>query len=96
MTLKPWRSSLFHRGPFCSSAPWAKVLAIGAVTGVVMTTAYAVGIDWVLAATRWTQLASGGEAVVFVLGVLGSLVGVRALTALDTTDAGPQRKSGRS
>jgi hypothetical protein len=34
----------------------------------------------VVKVTGWTTLANAGEAVVFVLGALGALVGVRVLT----------------
>jgi hypothetical protein len=58
---------------------WPRALAAGALTGVVMATAYAVGIDWILSRTGWTSLASGGEAVVFILGFIGCLLGVTTL-----------------
>jgi hypothetical protein len=59
---------------------WPRALGIGVVTAIIMTVAYAVGLDWVVKVTGWTTLANAGEAVVFVLGALGALVGVRVLT----------------
>jgi hypothetical protein len=50
---------------------WAKALALGALTGLVMAAAYFVGIDWVVRATGWDGLATAGEAVVAVIAVLG-------------------------
>ena len=44
-----------------------------------MTLAYAVGIDWVSRALPAVQLATSGEAVVFVLGAIAALIGVGAL-----------------
>lgn len=59
--------------------PWSKVLALGALTGLVMAAAYFVGVDWVVHATGWNGLATAGEAVVAVIGVLGALVGSKVL-----------------
>jgi hypothetical protein len=58
-----------------------RALAIGAVTGLVLAMAYVVGLDWVIGATGWSALATAGEAVIFVLGALGALVGVKVLAA---------------
>ncbi len=58
---------------------WGKALLIGAVSAIVMTLAYAVGFDWVTRLPAASAVASSGEAVVFVLGVLGSMTGVRTL-----------------
>jgi hypothetical protein len=63
------------------STSWGKVLRNGAITGVVMTILYYVGLDWVVRATGWTTLASAGEFVALGLGFLGVIVGVGVLTA---------------
>jgi len=55
---------------------WLKALTVGAVTGVVMVLMYFVGINWIAPSFPDADLARGGEAVVFVLGVLGALLGV--------------------
>jgi hypothetical protein len=60
---------------------WGKVLRNGAITGVVMTILYYVGLDWVVKATGWTTLASAGEFVALGLGFLGVVVGTGVLTA---------------
>jgi len=54
-------------------------LAIGVASAILMTLAYAVGIDWVSRALPAVQLATSGEAVVFVLGAIAALIGVGAL-----------------
>jgi len=63
-------------------AGWFKVLRDGAITGVLMTILYYVGLDWVVKATGWTTLASAGEFVALGLGFLGVLVGIGVLTAV--------------
>lgn len=55
---------------------WGQALAVGAVTAVVMTLAYAVGIDWVARVPGAEGLAQNGEAMVFVLGAISALSGV--------------------
>jgi len=60
---------------------WGKGLRNGAITGVVMTVLYYVGLDWVVRATGWTTLASAGEFVALGLGFLGVVVGTGVLTA---------------
>jgi hypothetical protein len=62
-----------------SKQRWSKVLVKGAITAVVMVIAYAVGLNWVVRTTGWTNLADSGEAVIFILGVLGSFVGIAPL-----------------
>jgi len=57
----------------------ARAAAIGTVTGVLMTVAYAVGIDWTSEVLPGAHLANGGEAVVIVLGAVGAMVGVNRL-----------------
>jgi len=54
-------------------------LAIGVASAILMTLAYAVGIDWVSRALPAAHLASSGEAVVFVLGAIAALLGVGVL-----------------
>lgn len=54
-------------------------LAIGVASAILMTLAYAVGIDWVSRTLPATQLATSGEAVIFVLGAIAALVGVGVL-----------------
>jgi hypothetical protein len=57
---------------------WGKALSIGIVTAIAATAAYAVGVTtWVLELTHAEQLASSGEAVVFVVGFLAALAGVK-------------------
>ena len=58
---------------------WGKALGVGALSAIVMTLAYAVGFDWVAQLPGASAVAGSGEAVVFVLGVLGSMVGVQTL-----------------
>jgi len=55
---------------------WARAGAIGAASALVMTLAYAVGIDWPARVLDSAGIARAGEAVVFVLGALGALLGV--------------------
>jgi hypothetical protein len=54
-------------------------LVIGAASAVVMTLAYAVGIDWLSKIASAPRLAQSGEAVVFVMGAIGALAGATAL-----------------
>ena len=54
-------------------------LAIGVASAVLMTLAYAVGIDWVSRALPSAHLATSGEAVIFVLGAIAALLGVGVL-----------------
>ncbi|MGB3747349.1 MAG: hypothetical protein WA961_04045 [Rhodanobacter sp.] len=54
-------------------------LAIGVASAILMTLAYAVGIDWVSRALPAAHLATSGEAVVFVLGAIAALLGVGVL-----------------
>jgi hypothetical protein len=54
-------------------------LAIGICAAIVMTVAYAVGIDWVSRVVQAPALAKSGIAVVFVLGAVAALTGVKAL-----------------
>jgi hypothetical protein len=58
---------------------WLMALAIGALSAIVMTLAYAVGVDWPSRLPGLGGLAGSGEAVVFVLGAIAALVGVSAL-----------------
>lgn len=58
---------------------WVSAIAIGVAAAILMTLAYAVGVDWATRVTGATHLASSGEAVVFVLGAVAALVGVSAL-----------------
>ncbi len=58
---------------------WSYAALIGIASAILMTLAYAVGIDWATKVLGATQLASSGEAVVFVLGAVAALVGVSAL-----------------
>ena len=58
---------------------WVRASAIGVSTAVVMTLTYAVGIDWPARVLKNADIALAGEAVVFVLGVIGALVGVSLL-----------------
>lgn len=59
---------------------------IGAASGLLMTLAYAVGIDGVSSLLPQATLATAGEAVVFVLAALGALGGVRMLLPLRQQD----------
>lgn len=52
---------------------WPRALAMGAVTAVVMTVAYFVGINWAGNLPGAAALAQGGLAVVFVLGAVSAL-----------------------
>lgn len=52
---------------------WPRALAVGAVTAVVMTVAYFVGINWAENLPGAATLAQGGLAVVFVLGAVSAL-----------------------
>jgi hypothetical protein len=54
-------------------------LAIGVASAILMTLAYAVGIDWVSRALPAAHLATSGEAVIFVLGAIAALLGVGVL-----------------
>jgi hypothetical protein len=54
-------------------------LAIGVASAILMTLAYAVGIDWVSRALPSAHLATSGEAVIFVLGAIAALLGVGVL-----------------
>jgi hypothetical protein len=56
-----------------------RALPIGSASAVVMTLAYAVGIDWLSKIVSAPRLAQSGEAVVFVLGVIGALAGATVL-----------------
>lgn len=58
---------------------WPHALAIGICAAVVMTLAYAVGIDWVSRVINAPALAKSGVALVFVLGALAALTGVKVL-----------------
>ena len=60
------------------SQRWIKVLSLGGLTGLLMVTAYFVGLNWLGA--RWPGIATAGEAVVAVLGAVGALVGVKRLS----------------
>jgi hypothetical protein len=64
-------------------AHWRKALAIGAVSAVVMTLAYTLGIDWLSGVVDTAGLARSGEALVFLLGAIAALVGVTALVPRD-------------
>jgi hypothetical protein len=61
-------------------------LAIGVASAILMTLAYAVGIDWVSRVLSAPRLATAGEAVVFVLGAIAALVGVGALLPATATN----------
>ena len=61
-------------------------LAIGVASAILMTLAYAVGIDWVSRVLSAPRLATAGEAVVFVLGAIAALVGVGALLPAPATN----------
>jgi hypothetical protein len=58
---------------------WGMALLIGALSAVVMTAAYAVGLDWPARVLKAEGLAVAGEALIFVLGAVGALVGVSAM-----------------
>lgn len=58
---------------------WPKALAVGVASAIVMTLAYAVGIDLAAGLFDTAALAKSGEALVFVLGAIGALVGVQTL-----------------
>lgn len=58
---------------------WRGALAIGVVSALIMTLAYAAGIDWPAHVLNSAGIDRSGEAVVFVLGAIGALVGVSAL-----------------
>lgn len=59
---------------------WAKALAIGVATAILMTVGQAVGfISWIGTALGSNTLATSGEAVVFFLGAIAALLGVSAL-----------------
>lgn len=56
---------------------WARRLTVGALSGLLSASAYATGIH-VAQGVHWAgQLASAGEAAVFVVGAMGGLFGVR-------------------
>ncbi|MDZ7754072.1 MAG: hypothetical protein U5S82_21135 [Gammaproteobacteria bacterium] len=48
-------------------------------SGLTMTLAYAVGIDWPARVSAGAGIDYSGEAAVFVLGAIGALVGISAL-----------------
>lgn len=54
-------------------------LAIGVASALLMTLAFAVGIDWVSRVLPTSRIATTGLAVVAVLGAIGALVGVGVL-----------------
>ena len=58
---------------------WFKALAIGVITALVMTLAYAIGIDWPERVLDAAGIPKAAEASVFVLGAIGALIGVTAL-----------------
>ena len=55
---------------------WVMAFITGAIAGVVMTLLYAVGINWLAKLYPEEAIATGGEAIVFVLGAIGAYVGV--------------------
>lgn len=58
---------------------WARALVVGALSGVVMALLYSVGVNWLGRMFPDDDLAQGGEAIVFILGVFGAWVGVSAV-----------------
>lgn len=58
---------------------WIKALAVGAVSAVIMTLAYAIGIDWPARLLDQAGIDYAGEAAVFVLGAIGAWVGISVL-----------------
>jgi hypothetical protein len=68
----------------------ARALLIGAASGLVMTLAYAVGMNWLRLIGWDLALDKTGPAVVFVLGAVGSLAGVQVLVPKQETSAEPE------
>jgi hypothetical protein len=60
---------------------WPIALVIGIASALVMTLAHAVGLNWPARVLQEQGLTWAGEALVFVLGAVGALVGVSVLVS---------------